>query len=595
MPNPNEDARMAALSRLRLLDTPRSDSFDRITRTASRMFDLPMAAISLTDRDRQWFKSTVGIEQTEIPRDKAPCAYSAETFGPVVIPDMAADPSYADSPLANAGIRFYAGAPLITAEGHGLGTLCVLGLEPRNMSDLEVSALVDLAALVMTQIELENSHGRIDPSSGLSNRIQFIEDLDDLARMQPGERRVAVLVDFARTEQFDQSVSVMGSPYFDGLMAEMGQLLSDELGPGRHPYHVASTQFAFLAPAGAEEGPYASELIARVQRLKAESRRQSVITVAVGVAPFRLGQTSAIDLLRAAHSAAQDARGSETSVSLYSPASDRAHRRSFSLIQDFPAALDDPAQLRLVFQPRIDLSTRACVGAEALLRWRHPLLGDVSPGEFIPLIEHGVLAKPTTAWVIDHALAQFAVWRAGGMDFRLSVTVSASKLGESDFAQRVQLYLLKHRIRPEWFELEVTESAVMRNASKGLHQLNLLAQAGVQLAIDDFGTGHSSLAYLQRLPAHIVKIDQSFVRDLDLGDGERERERTLIQSMIRLSHDLGYRVVAEGIETAIAADLLAAAGCEEAQGFLFSRPLEPADFESWFRADRIGDAGRAVA
>jgi GAF domain-containing protein len=148
----HEMKRLDALKKLSLLDTPVSESFDRVTRMAAQIFNLPVAAVSLTDVDRQWFKSRVGIDHVTIPRDGAPCAQVAETTDALVIPDFAASPEYCDSPLGMSGIRFYAGAPLVTREGYGLGALCVLGTEPRQVTDAEMAALKDLASIVMSQI-----------------------------------------------------------------------------------------------------------------------------------------------------------------------------------------------------------------------------------------------------------------------------------------------------------------------------------------------------------------------------------------------------------------------------------------------------------
>ena len=173
----DEDARLDALHQLNLLDTPASESFDRITRMASHIFGLPISAVSLTDRDRQWFKSRVGVEHGSIPRDRAPCAAVAESTEMLVVPDLLADTRYATSVLAEQGVRFYAGAPLVTREGFGLGALCVLGTEPRAATPAEMTALNDLAQMVMSQIELQHAFGRIGPLSVLPNRPQFLDDL----------------------------------------------------------------------------------------------------------------------------------------------------------------------------------------------------------------------------------------------------------------------------------------------------------------------------------------------------------------------------------------------------------------------------------
>ncbi|RYD20751.1 MAG: GAF domain-containing protein, partial [Lysobacteraceae bacterium] len=210
MPDYQEEARLDALYQLKLLDTSAAESFDRITRMASQIFGLPVAAVSLTDRDRQWFKSRVGIDHCSIPRDKAPCAEVAEATQPLVVEDLLANPCYADSVLSRAGTRFYAGAPLITSDGYGLGALCVLGTEPRQVAPAEMAALVDLAAMVMTQIELQHAFGRIDPVSGMPSRNQFHDDLIDLARDYPGERRFAVVIDLARDDQISKISRAMG-------------------------------------------------------------------------------------------------------------------------------------------------------------------------------------------------------------------------------------------------------------------------------------------------------------------------------------------------------------------------------------------------
>jgi EAL domain-containing protein (putative c-di-GMP-specific phosphodiesterase class I)/GGDEF domain-containing protein len=577
MMDAREEARLDALYKLGLLDTSPSESFDRITRMASQIFALPISAISLTDRDRQWFKSRIGVEHMSIPREKAPCARVAESVDTVLIPDLLADDFYRNSVLAGQGVRFYAGAPLVTRDGFGLGALCVLGVEPRLATESEIAALNDLAQMVMSQIELQHAFGRVDPLSGLPNRTQFLDDLEDLGRDDPGRPRLAVLVDLARAEQVSAGIRVMGSVYVDDMVKEATLTLRTMLGSKRKAYHVAATQFAFLAPQEVEQEAYVTELARRLERARTTVSSRFVMSAAIGVAPFVTGATQPRDVLRTAHSAALDARALDPAVSVYSSSKDRAHQRRFGLLNDFGAALDEPEQLRLVFQPRVDLGTRACIGAEALLRWSHPSLGEVSPGEFIPIVEQTALARPTTAWVLDTGLAQLGAWCAAGRHIPLSINVSTTNLDERDFAATVQLYLLKHRVSPDMLELEVTESAVMGNSGNAANQLAMLEAAGIRLAIDDFGTGYSSLAYLQRLPAQIVKIDQSFVRDLANG----EREQALVRSMISLSHDLGYRVVAEGIETAEAADLLTEMGCDEGQGYFFARPMELADFERW--------------
>ncbi|WP_084698463.1 sensor domain-containing phosphodiesterase [Muricoccus aerilatus] len=574
----SEEARLDALYQLNLLDTDPSESFDRITRMAAQLFGLPVAAVSLTDRDRQWFKSRVGVSHTSIPRDRAPCAQVAETLTVVVIPDLLADPCYRDSHLAQTGVRFYAGAPLVTNDGFGLGAMCVLGLEPRQASASELAALTDLGAMVMAQIELQHALGRVDPLSRLPNRTQFVEDLEDLARDQPeGDPRLAVLVDLANPEQLSNSTRVMGSSYLDDMVRDMSRSIRMAIGPSRKLYHVEATQFIFLAPKHAEVRDYTARLAKRLSEMQQSSSSRFVTTTVAGVAPFRLGETKPLDVLRTAHGAAQDARRSETKVGIYSASQDTAHHRRFTLLNDFGLTLEAAGQLRLVYQPRIDLVSRTCVGAEALLRWRHPSLGEISPGEFMPIVEQTSMVRAATAWVLDAALEQLLAWHEAGLDLQLSVNVAASNLLERDFAHRVLHGLAKRSLAASSLELEITETGVMEDAGQALALLEELADAGVRLAIDDFGTGYSSLSYLQRIPTHVVKIDQSFVRDL----ATDERQRSLTSAMISLSHNLGYRVVAEGVENTEVLSWIEDAGCDEAQGYFFARPMAPSDFAAW--------------
>ena len=579
-----ESARLDALYQLNLLDTAPSESFDRITRTASQLFGLPISAVSLTDRDRQWFKSRVGVAHSAIPRFGAPCGQVAETTEFLVIPDLLADESYSQCLLAEQGVRFYAGAPLVTREGYGLGALCVLGNEPREVTEAEATALRDLAAMVMAQIELQHAYGRIEPVSGLPNRVQFLEDLEDLARDHPGQRRVAVLVDLARTEQLNSSLGVMGPGFIDEMVQDAARTMRAVLGPDCFAYHVSATRFAYLTGPEAALESHLPHLLSLLRQVGHGLSGRFMTTAAIGVAPFVTGEMSPRDVLRTAHSAAQDARETENRIGIYSATSDAIHKRRFRLLNDFAAALDADDQLSMVYQPRIDAASSVCVGAEALLRWHHPELGNISPAEFIPVVEQTTLARRTTAWVLDYALSQMGEWHRQGLGLNVSVNISAANLGEPDFAEMVQLRLLKHRLPAEVLELEVTESAMMADPAAALDQLKALDAAGIRLAIDDFGTGYSSLAYLERLPVQVVKIDQSFIRNVTLG----EREHNLVRAMVELTHGLGYKVVAEGVETEAIADAIAAMGCDEAQGYFYARPMTAAAFEAW-----LAEAGTA--
>jgi predicted signal transduction protein with EAL and GGDEF domain len=272
----------------------------------------------------------------------------------------------------------------VTRDGYGLGALCVLGTEPRSVVESEIAALKDLAAMVMAQIELQHAFGRIDPLSGLPSRNQFLDDLADLAAERPDESRLAVLIDLARPEQVNDYARVMGLGRIDDLIRDAALGIQRAIGSELKLYHTAATQFAFLAPRGVVQDEYVRYLTEGQRQEQQRSITGMLLTSAIGVTAFVPRATGPQDVLRALYGAVQEARSSPDLVGIYSSVADAAYRRRYRLLRDFGPALLAGDQLRLVFQPRIDLPTGRCIGAEALLRWNHPDLGGRVPRRVRP-------------------------------------------------------------------------------------------------------------------------------------------------------------------------------------------------------------------
>jgi EAL domain-containing protein (putative c-di-GMP-specific phosphodiesterase class I) len=363
------------------------------------------------------------------------------------------------------------------------------------------------------------------------------------------------------------------------------------LGADRALYHVGWAQFVWLTKHVGDEPRETAlaTLQAKIEDHLGSCPLPALANPTVGIVPFTLGEVTAETLLRTVHSAAQDARNADALVRVYSAAADQAHQRRFGLLAGIRAALEADDQLSLVYQPRIDLRSGACVGAEVLLRWHHPDLGPVSPGEFMPMVEKIDLVRPMTAWVIAGTLRQIGAWRATGLDLPISVNVSVSNLEEPGFAGSVIRALRENHLPSHAIEIEVTESALIRDGSRVGQQLQALRGAGIKVAIDDFGTGYSSLSYLQTLPADVVKIDQSFIRNL-AGD---ERGRILVGAMVGMARSLAFRVVAEGVEDQEAYEYLRSVGCDEAQGYLISKPVPADAFAAWFAEHEIAQPAAA--
>ena len=589
----NEEARLNALRDLRLLNTPPSESYDRLTRLASRLLGAPVSTVSLTDHDRQWFKSRVGVDVTEIPREQAPCSYAIEGETVFVVPDLAADPRFVGSPLVQAGIRFYAGAPLFTRAGHGLGTICVLDTVPREIDEDGRRVLEDLAGMVMSQVELQTMIGRVDPTTGLSNQNQMFEDLEDLARCRPADEAAILLAEIMPPDQAALTLRVLGSGQVEALTRMAMSVVQGQAGNGARLYQVGTMRCAVLLDDGRTAEPVARRIIAALQEPICCEGVPITPQPAVGMHAFRPAAAAPRDVFRRALNAADDARLAESHLAGYSPAHDERSARSFAVLGSFGAALEDSRQLSLVYQPRVSLLSRAMLGVEALLRWRHPELGQVSPAEFVPLVEQTALARSMTDWVVATAMRQARVWKEDGLALVTSINASALNLEERDFAARLLRATETAELQPGDVELEFTESAMARNTRRVVEQLRELRDAGMGIAIDDFGTGYSNLSYIQTLPVSVLKIDQAFVRGLD----GSVKDQLLVRTMITMGHDLGHRIVAEGIETQGAFDMLRDWGCEEGQGYLLSRPVAADTIGAWRAPSRVvvgADAGTPI-
>lgn len=575
-----EQLRLGALHDLGILDTAPDERLDRITRLASRILRAPIAALSLTDTHRQWFKSSVGLLEREMPRYEAPCHEVTRKGEPLVICNLAEDERFADGVLAASGLRFYAGVPLVTHDGFVLGALCVLDREPRAATNDDISSLEDLAILAMEQMERKEDRDCRELVSGLPNRMQLLDDLGGQRTFGEETAQVAIAIDLADPVEMNKVLSVLGTVYLDDVIRAGKMAIREAIGAESKLYLVKTMTFlAVLKGAAAEKWQTVTrKLQGRLREPILCGGIPVTVTAAIGVAPFGTASAAPRDIIRRAMSAACEAREQGLEYAIYDSDSDGLNRRRFALLSDVPSGLEQAGQFTLVFQPRVEIHTGVCASAEALLRWDHPLFGAVSPAEFIPLVEETALARPITRWVIQKALAQLAGWHRDGLAIRLSINISARNLEEEDFVENLRASLAGSGVPAHLFELEFTESALIRNRPRVMAQLEEIRQMGIELAIDDFGSGYSTFSYLHKLPATIIKLDRSFLNTL-----ENDKDQTLVRSMVTISHEMGYRVVAEGVETREQYDFLAGCGCDEVQGFLFSRPLPPEHFVRWLR------------
>ena len=305
-------------------------------------------------------------------------------------------------------------------------------------------------------------------------------------------------------------------------------------------------------------------------------------TASIGVTLFNGGKIATEELVKQADIAMYQAKKSgRNTLRFFDQQVQTSISSRFSMEGELRKAIENN-EFKIYYQIQVDNASRP-VGAEALIRWLHPLQGVVSPAKFIPLAEDTGLILPIGQWVLEAACAQLKDWQTHTLtrDLVLAVNVSAKQFRQSDFVSQVQAYVERYKINPRLLKLELTESMLLGNVEEPIAVMNILSEIGVQFSLDDFGTGYSSLQYLKKLPLNQLKIDQSFVRDIT----SDPNDAAIVQAIIAMAKSLGLNVLAEGVETEVQREFLELHGCTHYQGYLFSRPVTIEQFEASLRQD----------
>jgi diguanylate cyclase (GGDEF)-like protein len=411
-----------------------------------------------------------------------------------------------------------------------------------------------------------------DSLTGLANRAKAENQLEQLLS---GSQRPAsftlILIDLRNVHDINAS---LGHHVGDDVLREAARRLRQNAHTADTVARLGETQFVIVAlDCRGERAPLYAEQLTGVVRAGFHLSGISLdLHVACGVCVYPDHGDNAATLLRRAQIALEDSTEARTRVAVYRTGSDEDHRRRLTLITDLRSAIDRDG-LSLVYQPKVTMATRSVKSLEALVRWTHPQLGPITPGEFVPLAEATGGSRRLTSWVLKAAIGQMGQWREAGLEVHVAVNLSAPDILDPDLGDEILYLLRSRRVEPTSLLLEITESAVMRDPHLAARNMQLLRVAGVRFAIDDFGTGHSSLSQLNMLPVDELKIDRSFISHARLGSDAA----TIVTSTIELGHRMNLDVVAEGVEEPEAWNLLRQLGCDFAQGFLISRPLAPKD------------------
>ena len=422
-----------------------------------------------------------------------------------------------------------------------------------------------------------------DALTGLANRRQLAAGLDAAIQQARGVsgNMALLLLDLDRFKQINDSLGQAGA---DQVLTDCADRLKAAMRQGDILARVSGDQFALLVHDADSHGAAATarRMLDAVSRPCSAQGLQFTLTASLGVAVFPGDGGSAEELSRhaesAMHQAKQNGRGC---FRFHRPRPDDNQRQHMRLDHAMRLALT-AQRFRLHYQPQVDLRTGMVVGAEALIRWRDPELGEIAPGQFIPVAEATGFIINIGDWVLEQAVRQASRWHHRGLLMPVAVNVSALQFGQADFNQRVLDVLQEHKLPAALLELELTESILVHDADAALTRLSALSQAGVRLSIDDFGTGYSSLAYLKRFPINRLKIDRSFVA----GVPDDPRDGAIVRAVVQLAQALGMTVIAEGVETEPQRQFLRELGCDEFQGFLFAPALDARSFEA-----RLHDGG----
>jgi diguanylate cyclase (GGDEF)-like protein len=425
-----------------------------------------------------------------------------------------------------------------------------------------------------------------DRLTGLPNRAQFREAVQShmlkYAQNTDGgaDRNMAVIM--LDMDRFKHVNDVLGYSFGDQLLIAVAKRLTErEMRSGDMVARLGGDEFAvILSGSDADTAVAVAQRMAKSFEVPLSLEDQNVdMSASMGIACYPQHATEVDALLSRAEVAMYAAKARTTLMQVYDPSLDSASTQTLSMLSELRQAVAQ-GELRLFLQPKIALANHAVVAAEALVRWQHPERGLVPPLQFIPFAEQTGFVRELTNWVFRETARMFKTLDSGSPHLRIAINLSTRDLLDVEFPARLDAMLAEFQVQPSAFCLEITESAIMDDPQRAQNTLHILSKRGFKLSIDDFGTGYSSLAYLKSLPVDELKIDKSFVMNME----SDEDDAKIVRSTIDLAHNLGLTVVAEGVENALIWEQLKALACDEAQGYFMSKPIPAHEFSAWAQA-----------
>jgi diguanylate cyclase (GGDEF)-like protein/PAS domain S-box-containing protein len=422
-----------------------------------------------------------------------------------------------------------------------------------------------------------------DPLTGLPNRTAFMRHMGSLLAKEHGQRVALLMLDLSRFKEVNDT---LGHDVGDEVLREVARRFTSQLQGSALISRIGGDEFTVVL-ADVERREVIESLCARLlDSLRSPITARGVaieVGVNVGIAFSPDHSRDAKELLRLADVAMYVAKRKGSAFEIYDRDDDKHTVRRLGMLSELRTAIEQGG-MSLHYQPQVNLKTGKTESVEALVRWRHDMHGNVDPGEFVALAEATDLIRPLTDWTLRQALADLASWNKRQVELRVGINISARVIQDVDFPRRLETLIRETGTRPAQIELEITESAMLVDPERARHIVRSLHSLGVLIAIDDYGTGFSSLGYLRDLRVHALKLDKSFVVDLEA----RAQNRVIVESTVQMAHALGLRVVAEGVETEWAKRYLESVGYDFGQGYWFARAMSAADCSAWVQ--RFNDA-----
>jgi diguanylate cyclase (GGDEF)-like protein len=534
-----------------------------------------------------WKEGLAG--HTAVGTGESQAGYTLLSKEPVIVEDLGTETRFSRPRLLHDHGAVSGMTVIIPGQDRPFGILGAHTTTRRKFTQDDVNFLQAVANVLAAAIKHHQAEETIrfmayhDTLTQLPNRILLQDRLQQaiLAANRENKSLALLILDLNRFKEINDS---MGHHNGDLLLKQVGFRLRDLLRDSDTVARLGGDEFAVVLPNVGYEGAILTAQKA-LRSLQAPYTLEEVsldIQVSIGIALFPEHGEDADTLMRHSDMAMYVTKQVGHGYAVYTPEQHQQKPRHLALMRELRHAIEREEFL-LHYQPKIDLRTNRVIGVEALVRWQHPLGGLISPEQFIPLAERTGLIKPLTQWVLNTALRQCQGWHQTGKEIGVAVNLSMLNLQDLELPDHVTRLLQTCGIPPRWLGLEITENVMMAQQAPTMEVLKRLGAMG-GLSIDDFGTGYSSLANLKKLPINEIKIDKPLV----MGMMTDEDDTVLVLSIINLAHNLGLKVVAEGVENKETLNQLAAFDCDTAQGYFMSRPLPPAEFTRWLSESPYG-------